>query len=227
MNIFKLKDTYITLAFLVGLFSFTIVASESDGDSYFSKILNYWTMNESIVSLTGVMISTIAGIIVLYTSVKSSKQFHEKALHESFNKKILISHSHEDSDIAETIKNIIKPSGLNIHIMKDTVKIGENIKQRISKEIDASAMLIVLVSNNFTTSEWAQWELGYAMNNMLSEDKKTIPIIPILIDNATMPKSLQHIQYIKLEDEDELKSLIQRLPFELEQITGATISTSH
>ncbi len=128
-------------------------------------------------------------IIVDLTKTRNEIENKIMEAFEILSPKIFISYSHKDLNIATKLIEALQNENVNIW-HDQQIKVGENWDQEINKAIKESKYNILLLSNNFLVSEYANNELM----KMISENKK---IIPILISESIseLPESLKYLKY--------------------------------
>ncbi|SFL81530.1 TIR domain-containing protein [Methanobrevibacter olleyae] len=101
---------------------------------------------------------------------------------KSINKKeydIFVSHSSEDKeDFVKEFVNLLKQKGLSVWYDDDIVKIGHNLRKRISKGIKSSNYAVVIFSEDFFKSKWTNYEYDNIFLDFYDEEK----VLPILHD---------------------------------------------
>lgn len=106
--------------------------------------------------------------------------------------KIFISYSHKDED---QIQHVIDELSIiyDVWIDKEDINYGTKWKEEITKGIKCCNVFILFVSNNSLNSKYCNEELDIAVRF----NKK---IIPILVEEVTLPKQLNELQCIYLSD---------------------------
>lgn len=92
-------------------------------------------------------------------------------------KRIFISHSSKDHEVAKGICDALEENGLRCWIAPRDIPYGTQWAGEISKAIEASSAFLFLSSGNSNASEQVSREIQLAIEN-------TIPIIPIRLDDA-------------------------------------------
>jgi len=110
--------------------------------------------------------------------------------------RIFISYSHSDKSIVEVITDRLRQDGHEVWIDHLKLKPGDNISRKLQEGIDEADAFLVVVSQNSLSSPWVQQEFS---SLALSELSKGGPrIIPVLIDDSTVPSYLSNYLYIDL-----------------------------
>jgi hypothetical protein len=110
-------------------------------------------------------------------------------------KKIFISYSQKNKNVAKQISDELKLNDLDVWIDVEQIAPGERISEKITEGMTASDYYVLLISEDSRTSKWVQSELSLAFN--LSKTKK-LTVVPLLLDTATIPLELQGMLYIDL-----------------------------
>ncbi|XP_052098309.1 toll-like receptor 13 [Mytilus californianus] len=108
--------------------------------------------------------------------------------------------------------------GLKVCVHQRDFEIGESITDNITKYVGKSWKIIVVMSNNFTKSEWCQWELDLVQERRRRHGKDAlILIMHSQIDSSHMTNSIKslldttpHLQYQKGLGEDLFWSAIMK-----------------
>ncbi len=121
-----------------------------------------------------------------------------------------ISGSYQEVKLLRKITEIAKHVGFDTWFAQDQVSTGDRITDVISKAIDETDCMILVLSNGAVGSSWVHFEIGRAWG----AQKK---ILPIKIGEATMPSDLMGVIYHKfaradlsVEDEARLEALLIR-----------------
>ena len=108
-----------------------------------------------------------------------------------FGKQIFISYSSKDRSIANTIKEKLENHGHGIWLDYKSITSGQLWKESLNKGLKNTYVMIVLVSENSSKSEWVRKETLYATKkyNKLNGFKS---IIPICLDDKAW-KNFKHL----------------------------------
>ena len=112
-----------------------------------------------------------------------------KNLSAKSNDYIFISHSHEDSDFAELIKNKLSKEGLDGWIDIDRLKIGQDWRKEIDVSIMKSLAVIVIMTPEARKSEYVTYEWAFAWGNR----KK---IFPLMLKQTGLHPRLETLHYL-------------------------------
>ena len=116
------------------------------------------------------------------------------------NKKydIFLSHSSLDIDFTNKLHSLLEKAGF--HIWYDEKKLTSNthLLSDLPKYIGNSESFIVVLSKNSCDSTWVQDEYGYARD--LQKNKELKAIIPIVIDDCTLPGFFNNYKWIDCKE---------------------------
>jgi len=107
--------------------------------------------------------------------------------------RVFISHSSEDKPFVEKLANDLTEQGIYVWFDAKELAIGDSIVGEVFKAIDTSDYFIAVLSENSVNSEWVKAEQNIALMRKFSD--KGISIIPIKIDDCTVPTPLTDILY--------------------------------
>ena len=141
-------------------------------------------------------------------------------------RKVFISHASEDTDDAESIYNFLKSNHYEPWLDFKALKAGMQWDYEIEQALRKSDFVVILLSKVATNKR------GYIQREIkrmdrYSEEKLSddIYILPILIDDCDVPKSLSKYQYMKTSQVDFRKNLLDSLNFQREKYLE-TVDTS-
>lgn len=113
--------------------------------------------------------------------------------------KLFISHSSMDKGYANLLYADLKDAGCVPWLDEWDIVGGQSIPTEIEKGIDNSDFLLILLSKNSIASSWvrAEWE-----SSIWDENKdKQIRVIPLLIEDCTIPRFLKTKKYIDFRED--------------------------
>lgn len=122
---------------------------------------------------------------------------------------VFISYSHEDKEIANKIAVILREEGHTVWFDSWKIKIGDNILNKINEGIKRADAILVILSQNSLNSKWVSMELSSMAFGEISKGRSRI--IPILIDNSSVPSYLSNYKYLDLSTrfEEGVQELIE------------------
>jgi tetratricopeptide (TPR) repeat protein len=125
---------------------------------------------------------------------------------------VFISYNTEDRVFVRKLAGDLRVYGVDVFWDNWNIKPGESIIQKVEEAIKNSSFLLAVLSKNSIKSRWVQLELSTALLGGLSREID-IKIIPIKIDNCSIPLVLQNIKFIDFRQNHEsaLQQLLEAL----------------
>lgn len=142
------------------------------------------------------------------------------------SKKLFLSYSNEDKQVALHLANKLKNAGLNVWFDAWGLKVGDTIVERIDEAVSASDVLLVLMSKTSVNSHWVQLELEAFLGRQLND--RAVTIIPILLEDCNIPPLLANKKYLDLRTDfetatDQLISQLKTVPeIDYKRLNGET-----
>lgn len=110
---------------------------------------------------------------------------------------VFISYSTKDRPFANRLQNDLEREGLTVWRDETSIDPGDSIISKVSKGIQSSDYLVVLISGHSMQSRWVHKELDLALTlNM----ERPFPIIPIRINKTPIPAKIKELLYIDAAD---------------------------
>jgi nucleoside phosphorylase len=135
---------------------------------------------------------------------------------------VFISYSRQDEAIASKIEEHLKNSGLRVWRDKDRIKPGDLFLKKLETGLEQTAAVVVLVSKSSMKSGWVEEEYSRAIS-ISKEDRKSLRIIPVLIEGITSPPGfLANRSWVDLNDRQKFTQNIDSL---IEGIKSGLIPT--
>lgn len=133
-------------------------------------------------------------------------------LEAALEKGIFISYNHRDRPFVERLAQDLKGSGLAVWFDEWEIKVGDSIVQKVSKAVDRSAYLAVVLSPDSVQSAWVQVELGSALMRRLSTER-SVSILPLLIADCQIPALIRDLKWadFRRDYDTGLRSLLDVL----------------
>lgn len=133
--------------------------------------------------------------------------------------KVFISHSHQDKKYTELISHTLEKAGHEVWVDSLKIRPGDNFITKINDAIKESDAFVVIVSKNSISSENVSKEISAIALGEIS--KKRTRIIPVLIDQSTVPQYLAQYLYVDLSKDFDsgLNRIIQALSDKPETIS--------
>lgn len=139
---------------------------------------------KSLIGFSGV----IAGIAAAYTMII--------VLRLRPRPSVFISYSHADKEVADDVLKRLDKTHARIFVDSREMLVGDSIVQRINEFADKADFIVLIISSDWSESEWAQQELEI----VLSSQKR---ILPLVIDGEAIPKQLNGIMFADFRNDPE------------------------
>lgn len=129
------------------------------------------------------------------------------------NKKqrVFLSYSYQDKDKVALIITKLIDSGIEVYSENSFSESNSlEIKKDLKYIIEASEIVLVVLSKNFLNSEWANFEL----TTFLKEShKRKITVIPLILEKSPIPYDLLNYEIINLSNnfESGIEKIIKKL----------------
>ena len=104
-----------------------------------------------------------------------------------------ISYSSVDRQFARQLDASLTSIGVKTFLDSKDIKIGESIPERVYDGLSTSTHLIYIISSSSIQSRWTKEELNIA--KMKEKSSGGISILPVLLDEVSLPTSVMHIKY--------------------------------
>ena len=113
---------------------------------------------------------------------------------------VFISYSNKDKSIARKLAEALKTKGISA--WTDTqITAGKDWSSQIEKALQQSKIFLLLLSPDFLTSQWTNFELGVALGKAAtSSDTHIIPLTIRGVNKKSLPKPLRDLQVIDAKD---------------------------
>nr|WP_070959234.1 glycosyl hydrolase 108 family protein [Hyphomonas sp. Mor2] len=108
--------------------------------------------------------------------------------------KVFVSYSRIDVDIADQIVLALSDRGYQPIVDRHDIHAAENWRDRISKLIFSSGAAVFILTKSSLDSDICLDEL----NELTSQGKRIVPVVPKALENVTIPKALQALNWIHL-----------------------------
>ncbi|MDP4029740.1 MAG: TIR domain-containing protein [Gallionella sp.] len=107
---------------------------------------------------------------------------------------VFLSHSSKDKDAVRAIAERLKGDGLRVWLDEWELKPGDHIPAKIEDGLEHSRVLVLCMSANAFSSDWATLEAGtFRFRDPLNKDRR---FIPLRLDDAPIKSSLAQFLYI-------------------------------
>ncbi len=110
-------------------------------------------------------------------------------------KKVFISHSHLQRDLAAELNSLLRDNGAETYLDQEQIQPGDSLPSRIETCVARCDTFLLIWSAMAAQSQYVndEWNLAY-------EQRKRI--IPFMYDSAPLPNELSNLVYIKSDDRE-------------------------
>ena len=113
---------------------------------------------------------------------------------------VFISHTDKDKPFARQLAEALKIKGFNTWTDMDT-RPGEKWANQVEKALRESKVFLLLLSPDFLSSQWTNFELGVALSRAASsDDTYIIPVATKGVTKRSLPKILRDLHVIDAKD---------------------------
>jgi hypothetical protein len=125
----------------------------------------------------------------------------------STRKSVFISYAHKDRGLADLIRGyLIGRRDVGVFMDRE-VAAGSAWEDTIAGALDASDVVILLVSPDFLASQWNLYETGVALAKDRAHQGKVIPILVGDVDPTALPATLRRVTLLDGRGIDERRVL--------------------
>lgn len=124
---------------------------------------------------------------------------------------VFLSHRHLEADrkLVLQLKNDLTKVGLKVWLDEEQIPPGGNIPELLAKGIQASKVIVVVVSPESLASGWVQEE--YSLAVMIGIQSKAHTIIPALLRTAELPGFITTRQWVDFRDDSNYQNSLRQL----------------
>src|SRR5436189_5423524 len=121
-----------------------------------------------------------------------------------------ISHSSRDKLWAEKLKLELDKRGLRAWLADDEIRPGDHFAEALEVAIEGTSAVVIIVSVQSLQSNWVKTEIRRAQS-LAHEKKRSVRIIPILIDDVRVDGFLGDLQPVYFQNSTAFSENINRL----------------
>lgn len=112
---------------------------------------------------------------------------------------VFISYSSKDKVFVEKLSTILVENRVGVWLDKWEMKPGDSLIDKIQNGLEDSSYLLVVLSKHYVESEWCRKEQNAGL--MKEIDSKKVVVIPILLEDCTIPIFLQEKVYADFRED--------------------------
>lgn len=116
---------------------------------------------------------------------------------------IFLSHSHKDKTFVRKLGYFLEKNNLKAWIDEGEIFVGDSLTKKIESSINSMDFLGVILSENSIRSDWVLYEVRMAI--ALEKIKDNFKVIPIILDNCTIPEFLSDKYCLDFRKEDSFE----------------------
>lgn len=111
------------------------------------------------------------------------------------NTKIFLSYAYSDKKFIDRLCRSLDSHGISYWRDSKEILVGDSITERIESGLRESDIFCLCLSKSSVTKPWVLREYRTALNLQLSSTKKSLIIMPILIEDCEIPELLKDIRF--------------------------------
>jgi len=148
----------------------------------------------------------------LLDQLKDLEQPEKHAEPPKHTLRVFICHASEDKTKARNLYRQLVDDGFDAWLDVDKLIPGQNWQLEIKMAVRASHAFLVLLSNKAVTKTgYVQKEIVQALDYAQEQPEGTIFIIPVRLEEVSMPQRLTHLQWVNFFDEGGYERLLRAL----------------
>lgn len=120
---------------------------------------------------------------------------------------VFISHSSKDKAFVRKLDATLTANSVSVFLDERDIVVGESIPKRIYESIGRATHVIYVISHHSLQSKWVQEEIDAA--KMRQNRGEGCEVLPVKIDDCTLPPIIGHIKYADFRDWEDNKSFVR------------------
>lgn len=122
---------------------------------------------------------------------------------------LFISYSSADKPFVKKLDAALSFNGVPVFLDDRDIAVGDSIPTRIYEGIEQASHLVYVISPRSIESKWVQEELDVA--KMRQSQKAGFKILPVLIEDCSLPVGVAHIKYADFRQWEDGESFSKSL----------------
>jgi hypothetical protein len=123
---------------------------------------------------------------------------------------IFISFARSDKPYADLLRGYLLARGHDVWTEEDDIQPGEDWAEAITRAVEASRVVLLLLSPGYIASRASLYEAGIALAKQRDKQGKVIPILLGDLDTSRLPLPLRDVQSLDARHLDQ-KELLRRV----------------
>ncbi len=118
-----------------------------------------------------------------------------------FEYDVFLSHNSKDKETVHELAKRLRADGLSVWLDAWIIELGDSIPAKLMSGLEQSRVLLMMLSENFDDSDWAEYESG----TFLFRDPKNTErrFIPVRLDASPIRESLRQFAYLDWSKRDD------------------------
>jgi len=126
--------------------------------------------------------------------------------------KIFLSHASEDKDQVRGFYAKLQRDGYEVWLDEEILLPGQEWRKEISKAVRETDVVLVFVSRHLITKTgFIQDEIALALNEVGKRTAESIFVIPVLLEDCSIPQELSRWHAVKLSEDSGYRRLLRSL----------------
>ena len=150
--------------------------------------------------------ATIAAVAA-FTSIFASRRLAA----ERESRQVFLIYAREDLEAARRLAAELRDNGFNPWLDVDEITPGQVWQRAVMRALEESTVALVLVSEHLGKKGFVQEELKVALKTLQERETGVSPVIPVRLENSTVPEGLSHIQWVDLFEDTGMDQLLSGL----------------
>lgn len=127
-------------------------------------------------------------------------------------RRVFLCHSKEDKKVVRDLHARLVASGLNPWLDEEDLRPGQDWRAEVVNAIQKSMAVLVCISgNSIEKTGFVQREIRIALDAAEERPEGSIFIIPVRVEQCTVPTRLKHLQWVDLFEPDGYDRLLKTL----------------
>jgi hypothetical protein len=133
---------------------------------------------------------------------------------------IFLSHSHADNRFVRRLAKDLTQNGIRIWLDEAEMMVGDSLIEKISKAIDETDYVGVVLSKSSVKSRWVKKEVSIAMTKEIRG--RQVTILPILLEDCNVPSYLSDRIYADFRNLKSYRQQLARIVVKVTTLPGSS-----